>query len=93
MGKKIWLSMHPRNFCSDKTVRTVFTYVHSFIEAGVNFCILSSPSVSAVNRMDTRTFRQKKNNNKAESLFRLNFNAYIGERKQTANGKVDKFSK
>ena len=77
MGKKIWLSMHPRNFCSDKTVRTVFTYVHPFIEAGVNFCILRSPSVSAVNRMDTRldTTLEK------ESI------AF------TANDKVDKFSK
>ena len=37
------------------------------------------PSVSAVNRMATRTFRERKNNdnNKADSLLRLNFNVFI----------------
>ena len=34
--------------------------------------------VSGVNRMGTRTFREKKyNNNKAGYFFRLNFNVYI----------------
>ena len=36
MGKKIWLSMHPRNFGSYKVV---CTYVHPFIQARVKFCI------------------------------------------------------
>ena len=67
MGKKIWLSMHPRNFDSDKIVRT---YLHpGFIYARVKFCISSTPRVSEVNRMVTPTFGEKKNNNnnKAES--------------------------
>ena len=35
------------------------------------------PRVSAVNRIASRTFRDKNNNNKADSFFRLNFNVYI----------------
>ena len=37
------------------------------------------PRVSAVNRIATRTFRDKKknNNNKADSFFRLNLNVYV----------------
>ena len=33
--------------------------------------------VSAVNRKASRAFRDKNNNNKADSFFRLNFNVYI----------------
>ena len=33
--------------------------------------------VSVVNRIASRAFRDKNNNNKADSFFRLNFNVYI----------------
>ena len=37
------------------------------------------PRVSALNRIATRTFRDKKNNNnEADSFFQLNFKVYIG---------------
>ena len=38
-----------------------------------------TPRVSAVNRLATRTFRERKNNdnNKADSTLRLNFNVFI----------------
>ena len=35
------------------------------------------PRVIAVNPIVSLTFRDKNNNNKADSLFRLNFNVYI----------------
>ena len=35
------------------------------------------PRVFAVNRIASLTFKDKNNNNKADSLFRLNFNVYI----------------
>ena len=35
------------------------------------------PRVIAVNRIASMTFRDINNNNKADSLFRLNFNVYI----------------
>ena len=35
------------------------------------------PRVFAVNPIVSLTFRDKNNNNKADSLFRLNFNVYI----------------
>ena len=35
------------------------------------------PRVSAVNRIASRTFRDKNNNIKADSFFRLNYNVYI----------------
>ena len=34
-----------------------------YVIAELKFCILSTPLVSAVNHMTTRTFREKKNNN------------------------------
>ena len=39
MSKKICLAMHSRNVSSDKIVRTMRTYVHPFMKAGVKFCI------------------------------------------------------
>ena len=53
MGKKIWLSMHPRNFGSDKIVpRYVRPPLHIML---VKFCISSMLHVLAVNCMATRT--------------------------------------
>ena len=70
MGKKIWLSMHPRNFDSDKIVRT---YLHpGFIYARVKFCISSTPRVSEVNRMVTPTQQQQQ----SRIFFRLNLNVF-----------------
>ena len=67
MGKKIWLSVHPRNFGCD-------VIVLPFMLAEVKFCFSSTPLVSAINHVAARTFREKKKNNKkAESFFRLNF--------------------
>ena len=47
--------------------------------------------VSAVNRKASRAFRDKNNNNKADSFFRLNFNVYIdvdnGERARARDKK------
>ena len=47
--------------------------------------------VSAVNRIASRAFRDKNNNNKANSFFRLNFNVYIdvdnGERARARDKK------
>ena len=50
------------------------------------------PRVSEVNRMATRTFREKKyNNNKADSFFRLNFNVYINvDRRERARARDKK---
>ena len=46
MGKKFWLSRHPRNFGSDKIVRT---YIRPTLHvAGVKFFILITPRVSAI---------------------------------------------
>ena len=39
MSKKICSAMHSRNFASDKIFRTLRTYVHPFMKAGVKFCI------------------------------------------------------
>ena len=46
MSKKICLAMHSRNFGSEKIVRTLRTYVHPFMKAGVKFCISSTRVVS-----------------------------------------------
>ena len=75
MGKKVWLSMHPRNFGSEKIVRRR-PYVRLHVSRGkiLHFKYLR---VSAENRIATRTFTDKKNNTKADSFFRLNFNVYI----------------
>ena len=87
MGKKIWSSMHPRNFGSDKIVHP---YVNSPLQVSWGeICISSTPRVSAVNRKVIRTFREKKKNkNKAESFFQLNFNVYInlGNRERANKG-------
>ena len=68
MGKKIWKSMHPRNF--GPSTRSC--------KPGWNFPF-QVPARSAVHHIATRTFRKKKNSkNKADSFFRLNFNVFIG---------------
>ena len=60
MGKKIWLSMHPRNFGCDVIVRP-------FMLAEVKFFISSIPLVSAVNHMATQTFRERENHQQQKS--------------------------
>ena len=55
MGKKIWLSMHPRNFGSEKIVRTR-PYVRLPLHVNrVEILHFKYPRVSAVNRIATRT--------------------------------------
>ena len=54
MGKKNWLSMHPRNFGSEKIVRKrPSTHSREILH-------FKYPRVSTVNRIATRTFRGKK---------------------------------
>ena len=60
MGKKNWLSMHPRNFGSEKIVRKR-PYVRPPIRVSRGEILhFKYPRVSAVNRIATRTFRGKK---------------------------------
>ena len=58
MGKKFWLSRHPRNFGSDKIVRT---YIRPPLHvAGVKFFILITPRVSAVSLfVETHTNKEQ----------------------------------
>ena len=58
MGKKFWLSRHPRNFGSDKIVRT---YIRPSLHvAGVKFFILITPRVSAVSLfVETHTNKEQ----------------------------------
>ena len=84
--------MHPRNFDSDKIVPW-YLYAGTstlFMKAEMKFCISSTPCFSAVNRMATRTLREK-NNDKAESFFRLNFNVYINVDNRVIKNNGDQF--
>ena len=76
--------MHPRNFGSDKIAHP---YVNPPRQVSWGeICISSTPHVSAVNPMAIRTFREKKNNIKAESFFRPNFTVYINvDNRERAN--------
>ena len=82
MGKKIWLSMHPRNFGSEKIVCTtnVRPYVRppGHVSRG-EVLHFKYARVSAVNRVATRTFTDKKQQQQQQSRFflSLNFNVYI----------------
>ena len=69
MGKKIWLSMHPRNFGSEKIVRTR-PYVRPPIHVSRGEILhFKYPRVSAVNRIATRTFRDKKQQQQQRRFF------------------------
>ena len=81
MGKKIWLSMHPRNFGSEKIVCTtnVRPYVRppGHVSRG-EVLHFEYARVSAVNRIATRTFTDKKQQQQQSRFFlSLNFNVYI----------------
>ena len=56
MGKKLRLSMHPRNFGSEKIVAT---YVHPTHVSRVEILHFKHPSVWGINCIATRTFRDK----------------------------------
>ena len=58
MGKKIWLSMHPRNFGSEKIVRTSVNTSILHVSRG-EILHFKYPRVPAVNPIATRTFRDK----------------------------------
>ena len=82
MGKKIWLSMHPKNFVSEKIVCTtnVRPYVRppGHVSRG-EVLHFKYARVSAVNRIATRTFTDKQQQQQQQSRFflSLNFNVYI----------------
>ena len=81
MGKKIWLSMHPRNFGSEKIVCTtnVRPYVRppGHVSRG-EVLHFKYARVSAVNRIATRTFTDKKQQQQQSRFcLSLNFNVYI----------------
>ena len=61
----------------------VCTYIHPIHVSRGESLRFKHPLVSGVNRMATRTFREKKyNNNKADYFFPLNFNVYINADKR-----------
>ena len=67
--------MHPRNFGSAKIVRTC-----TYVRPPLHVCrgeILHYARFSAVNRIATRTLKDKSNNSKVDSFFLLNFNVYL----------------
>ena len=65
MGKKIWLSIHPINFSSD---RIVHTYVRSSTLHAGEILHFKHARILAVNGMANRIIRGN-NNNKAECFF------------------------
>ena len=56
MGKKIWLSIHPINFSSD---RIVHTYVRSSTPHAGEILHFKRARILAVNRMAKRIIREK----------------------------------
>ena len=56
MGKKIWLSIHPINFSSD---RIVHTYVRSSTLHAGEILHFKRARILAVNRMANRIIREK----------------------------------
>ena len=69
--------MHPRNFGSEKVVRT--EYVRPYVRPLSRDEILhfKHTRVLALNRIASQTFRDKNNNSKSDSFFPLNLNVYI----------------
>ena len=59
IGKKIWLSMHPRSFGSDKIVRTEYVRTLPPHVSPIEILHFNYPGVLAVNRIATRIFREK----------------------------------
>ena len=73
MGKKNWLSMHPRNFGSDKIVPTYVCTSTPSCKLGWN-CAFRAPRAfrrKLHGRPDFKREREKKKFCKAESFFRL----------------------
>ena len=77
--------MHPGNFGSEKSVRTEYVRPPLLVRRN-EILHFTHPRVIAVNRIASMTFRDKNNNNKADSLFRLNFNVYIDVQWATEKG-------
>ena len=81
--------MHPRNFGSEKIVRE--KYVRPPLQVSLDEVLhFKHPRVSAVNRIASQTFRNKNNNNKADSLFRLHFSVYSDVDNRERAGARDK---
>ena len=67
MGKEILIITHPRNFGSEKIVRT--RYVRPPLHVSQDEILhFKHPRVSAVNRIASRPFSDKTNNNKKSIL-------------------------
>ena len=83
MGKKIWLSMHPRNFGSEKIVCT--TNVRPYVRpprhvSWGEVLHFKYARVSAVNRIATRTFTDKQQQQQQQQrrfFLSLNFNVHL----------------
>ena len=80
MGKKIWLSVHPRNFGSHVTVRppslaSVRVYTTGKITQSTGVTTRMDSRVLARNCAATRTFREKKQQ-QSRVFLRLSFNVY-----------------
>ena len=88
IGKKIWLSMHPRSFGSDNIVRT--EYVHTFTPSckpDWNFAF-QVPARFGVNRIATHIFREKATTTKPI----LSFDLIVMTRKLQMNPSVGSLS-
>ena len=70
MGKRIWLSMHPRNFGSDKIGRT-YVLPHAWVKFWI------SKKTAHFRGKSHGHPKRDKNDKKAKSFFRLDFKAYI----------------
>ena len=87
MGKKIWLSMHPRNFGSEKIVCTtnVRPYVRPLGHVSRDEVLhFKYARVSAVNRIATWTFTDKKQQQQQSRSF-------LKELKRLIKNKGDQF--
>ena len=72
--------MYPRNFGSEKVVRTygVRPSVRPPLHVGRDEILhFKHTRVLALNRIASQTFRDKNNNSKSDSFFPLNLNVYI----------------
>ena len=75
MGKKIWLSMHPKNFGSENWSSVRCPPLHVSWGEILHF---KYPRLLALKRWEPPGISEIKNNtNKADSFFRLNFNVCI----------------
>ena len=75
MGNENWLSKNPRNFGCEKIYVLLHVYPPLHVSRG-EILHFKYPRVLAVNRVATRTFREKERTPKLSLFFRLSFNVY-----------------